>query len=108
MRIAVLGAGSMGSVFGAKLKRAGNDVILYDRDAGQIGAIAQGGLKVTDPGCEFTVTVPGTTAITDIADADMALVMVDSGATAEIAALLPDILNKTGFCADLAKWHRQC
>jgi len=45
MRIYVLGAGSIGSLFGALLTRAGNDVTLIGREE-QVRAINENGLKV--------------------------------------------------------------
>jgi 2-dehydropantoate 2-reductase len=48
MKIAILGAGAMGSVYGAILARAGdNDVWLVDRWQDHIDAIRAHGLKVT-------------------------------------------------------------
>lgn len=46
MRIAVLGAGAMGSVYGARLARAGAEVTLLDVNDAHIAAINAGGLHV--------------------------------------------------------------
>ncbi|TBX27817.1 hypothetical protein TK43_09000 [Roseovarius sp. JS7-11] len=46
MRIAVLGAGAMGSVYGARLARAGAQVTLLDVNDAHIAAINAGGLHV--------------------------------------------------------------
>lgn len=46
MRIAVLGAGAMGSVYGARLARAGADVTLLDVNDAHLAAINAGGLHV--------------------------------------------------------------
>ncbi|WP_297536079.1 2-dehydropantoate 2-reductase [Thermococcus sp.] len=46
MRIYVLGAGSIGSLLGALLARAGNDVLLIGREE-QVKAVNENGLKVT-------------------------------------------------------------
>lgn len=46
MRIAVLGAGAMGSVYGARLAQAGADVTLLDVNDAHIEAIRQNGLSV--------------------------------------------------------------
>ncbi len=45
MRVYVLGAGSIGSLFGALLARAGNDVLLIGREE-QVKAVNESGLKV--------------------------------------------------------------
>ncbi|WP_125607032.1 2-dehydropantoate 2-reductase [Lapidilactobacillus bayanensis] len=51
MKIAIAGAGAMGSRFGVMLKRAGNDVILIDSWAEHVQTINQKGLKIeTDHG----------------------------------------------------------
>ena len=39
MRIAVIGAGAMGAMFGARFARAGADVVLFDKDAAHVAAI---------------------------------------------------------------------
>ncbi len=54
MKIYVLGAGSIGSLFGALLARAGNDVTLIGRRE-QVDAINKNGLQVIGAGGEFTV-----------------------------------------------------
>ena len=41
MRIAMIGAGAMGAMFGARFARAGADVVLYDVDADHIGGDRQ-------------------------------------------------------------------
>jgi 2-dehydropantoate 2-reductase len=44
MKIAVVGAGAMGSLFGGRLKLAGNDVSLIDVNAAHVAAVRQHGL----------------------------------------------------------------
>jgi 2-dehydropantoate 2-reductase len=46
MKIAILGAGALGSVIGAELFKAGLDVVLLDKDPAHIAAIRNNGLKV--------------------------------------------------------------
>ncbi|NMG67344.1 2-dehydropantoate 2-reductase [Azoarcus indigens] len=58
LEIAVLGAGAMGSLFGARLALAGHAVTLLDVNAAHLAAINEHGLKlVTDEG-ECRVTLP--------------------------------------------------
>jgi 2-dehydropantoate 2-reductase len=53
MKIAVLGAGAMGSLFGAMLKKAGNDVVLVDVWTEHIETINRDGLLLdTDEGSQ--------------------------------------------------------
>jgi len=56
-RIAIIGAGAVGSMFGALLGRAGQDVILIGRPE-QVAAIHKGGLQVDGALGTFTVQVP--------------------------------------------------
>ena len=55
MRIAVVGAGGMGSAFAAYLARAGCDVVLVGRTPPHIDAVISDGLRVEAPdGSAFT------------------------------------------------------
>ena len=61
MRIAIAGAGAMGSKFGWHLKKAGNDVTLIDTWDRNIAAIRENGVvarvktKKLRKRCQFTV-----------------------------------------------------
>lgn len=55
MKIAIMGAGGVGSGLGAHLARAGADVTLIGRGA-HLAAIQSGGLDVTTPSARFQVT----------------------------------------------------
>src|ERR1700688_4127652 len=81
MRIAMIGAGAMGSTFAAWLARAGADVVLYDVDEPHIAAIAAARLIVATPAGEIHLSLPATSNIAEIAPVDMAVVLVDSNAT---------------------------
>src|SRR5262249_12600339 len=59
MRIAILGAGAMGSVFGAHLALAGHDVTLVDVWREHMEAVASGGLELRRPQGESTVVPMG-------------------------------------------------
>ena len=50
MKIAVVGAGAMGSLFGALLAEAGNDVWLYDVWPEHVQSILQNGLQIEREG----------------------------------------------------------
>jgi 2-dehydropantoate 2-reductase len=56
-KLAVLGAGAIGSTIGAYLTRAGRDVTLIDPWAAHVEAMRRDGLKVTAQDEEFTVRV---------------------------------------------------
>lgn len=58
MRIAVLGAGAMGSVFGARLALGGAMVTLLDVNEAHLAAIAQQGLEVDLDGTHHRLSLP--------------------------------------------------
>jgi 2-dehydropantoate 2-reductase len=55
MKIAILGAGAMGSALGALLAKAGNDVTLIDVSKETIEAINRDGLKIQDKAGDLSV-----------------------------------------------------
>jgi 2-dehydropantoate 2-reductase len=58
MKIAVLGVGAMGSLFGARLALAGQDVLLIDAAEDVISAIGENGVRLTDDMGEHIVRLP--------------------------------------------------
>ena len=50
MKVAVVGAGAMGSLFGALLAEAGNEVWLYDVWVEHVQAVNQNGLQIEREG----------------------------------------------------------
>jgi 2-dehydropantoate 2-reductase len=87
-RITVAGAGSIGCYVGGCLARAGRDVTLLTRPA-LADAMARHGLRISDlSGADHTIAPPSLRLATDadaaLAEADVVLVTVKSGATAEI------------------------
>lgn len=97
MRIAMIGAGAMGAMFGARFAAAGADVVLYDRDAEHVAAISADGLLVTDPEGEKRSHLAATTSIDAIGPVDVAVVMVDSNATRAAAEALEPVLGPDAF-----------
>ncbi|MGX1961190.1 2-dehydropantoate 2-reductase [Levilactobacillus brevis] len=68
MKIAIAGAGAMGSRFGVKLQEAGNQVTLIDNWSAHVDQINQAGLTVTtDDGVDhvYTMTAQHPEAVTD-------------------------------------------
>ena len=49
MKIAIMGAGAMGSLFGAHLARAGHEVLLVDVDPAVVAAVEVEGVVLGDP-----------------------------------------------------------
>lgn len=86
MRIAVLGAGGVGGYFGAVLARAGNDVTLLARGE-HLAAIRAHGLAVRSERESFTLPLPATDNVEELAGADLVLVAVKSYSLAEVAPI---------------------
>jgi len=101
MRIAVIGAGAMGAMFGARFAVAGADVVLFDRDAAHVAAIAAAGLAVTTPDGTRSHRLAATTDPAALGPVDMALVMVYGNATAPVAAMLAETLPPAAFALTL-------
>jgi 2-dehydropantoate 2-reductase len=101
MRIAVIGAGAMGSVFGARLQSPGIEIVLVDINEEHVQAVRARGLTLGDADGERLVRIAATARIADVADADLALVLVDSNATADVAPLLPNLLTRDGVALTL-------
>lgn len=58
MKIAIAGAGAMGSRFGIMLQKGGNEVLLIDGWKEHVDAISQHGLKANFNGEDITVNIP--------------------------------------------------
>jgi 2-dehydropantoate 2-reductase len=90
VRIAILGAGAVGSYYGALLARAGHDVRLFARGA-HLAAVRAAGLTVRTPQETFTVPVIATDQPAELAGAEYALVTVKSYGLPEIAPVAADL-----------------
>ena len=85
-RIAVLGAGAMGSVFGGRLALAGHDVTLVDVRADHVAAVRRDGLLLEGgDGGPRRVRLAATTDAGGIGAVDVVIVLAKSFAT-EVAA----------------------
>lgn len=83
MKIAILGAGAMGSLYGAMLKEAGEDVWLLNRREEHIDAIREKGLRISSRSGERTVFINATTDVKEIGKAELVIVFVKSYDTRE-------------------------
>jgi 2-dehydropantoate 2-reductase len=87
MRIAIMGAGAMGSLFGAHLAKAGHDVLLVDVDPVVVAAVEADGILVGERAVPVPITADP--AGRGTCDAVLALVKTyDTAAAAELAAPL--------------------
>lgn len=93
MKIVIVGAGAMGSLFGGKLAQAGAEVVLYDVFAEHVLAVRAKGLAIEDAS-SGAVTVCRPHASTDVADcrnADVLVIFVKSTATEDAARAFRDV-----------------
>ena len=101
MRIAVLGSGAMGAIFGSAFARAGADVIFFDSRPDVVAAISGRGLNVDGVCGETAARFPATTNAAELGKVDVALVLVDSNATTDVARVAATCLNDGGFALTL-------
>jgi 2-dehydropantoate 2-reductase len=91
VRIAVVGAGAMGSVYAALLADAGNDVWVVDTWEEHVAAIARHGLRVEGASGDRTVPLHATTDAAEAGEVDLVVIAtkaLDVGAAASGAAPL--------------------
>lgn len=89
MKIAILGAGAMGSLFGGKLSTVpGCSVLLYDINQDHIGRIVREGLVIeaSDGSAGRTVHPGATGSPAEVRGADVLIVFVKANATEKVAA----------------------
>lgn len=85
MKIAMIGAGAMGSLFGALLAEAGETVTLLDIRQDHVDAVNANGLSIETDGRRRTVRVPATSDPDRIGAVDLAFFFVKSVHTAAAA-----------------------
>src|SRR6476469_8303043 len=77
MQVTVIGAGAMGSLFGALLQRAGSAVTLVDVRAEHVAALRKRDLTIEESdGARLSVRVPTTTDASEALAADLFLLFV--------------------------------
>lgn len=84
MKIAILGAGGVGSYYGGALARAGHSVSMLARGA-HLDALRDRGLEVRTPEGSWTVPVRAVADAAEVGPADLAIVAVKSYSLEEIA-----------------------
>ncbi len=94
-RIAIIGTGSMGSVYAALLAAAGHDVWAVDAWAEHVAAIREHGLRLEGKSGDRTVRINATTEAADVGQADLVIIAtkadgVEAAARAAAAILRDD------------------
>jgi 2-dehydropantoate 2-reductase len=87
MKIAILGAGAMGTIFGAALTRAGHDVHLVDVSEDVVERLNARGTVVETDGADQTTMVPATTDPSSVGVAELVIFFVKGYQTAAAAEL---------------------
>ena len=100
LRIAVVGAGALGSFIGARLAQAGHRVVLIGR-AAHVAAILRDGLAVHGEGRVNRVALRARTELAAAHDADLVLVCVKSADTAAVALQLAPVLRAGAWVMSL-------
>lgn len=86
MRIAILGAGAMGSVFGGHLALAGHDVTLVDIRRDHMEAVARDGLDMRTPDGKSTIVrLAATSDPATLGPVELVIVLAKGFATADAA-----------------------
>jgi 2-dehydropantoate 2-reductase len=96
MKIAVVGAGAMGSLFGAMLADAGNEVWLYDVWIEHVQTINKDGLRIEREGQTRTLSIEATTDPGQIGQAELVIIFVKSTQTAAAAETARKLAGSEG------------
>ena len=96
MKIAVVGAGAMGSLFGALLAEAGSEVWLYDVWVAHVEAVNKNGLTIEREGKTRTLRIDATTDPDQIGQAELVIIFVKSTHTAAAAETARKLAGSAG------------
>lgn len=99
--IGIIGAGAMGSLYGAALANAGFSVSLVDRWLDHVDAINRDGLLVQQPTGQLRVAPVATVDARLLAPVDLAVVFVDTNSTREAALAIAPVLKDDGVALTL-------
>jgi len=101
MKIAVVGAGAMGSLFGALLSEAGAEVCLIDIWETHVAAVNSDGLTVEKEGQTRTVKLKAVTDPVDAGECDLTIVFVKSTHTCKAARTAAMLAGDQGLVLTL-------
>src|SRR5262245_6724650 len=101
MRFCVVGAGSMGSLYGGLLARAGFDVTLVDVWQEHVDAIRRDGLHLDGITGDLRIPVRATSRVEEVPPADCAIILTDANSTGDAAETARRTLGPSGFALTL-------
>ena len=93
MKIAVVGAGAMGSVYAGLLADAGNDVWAVDLWQEHIDAINRSGLRVEGASGDRTVKLSATNDCSSVGTCDLVIIATKAAGVGSAAASIGPLLN---------------
>ena len=95
MRIAVIGAGAMGSIYAARLAEAGHDVAAVDTWAAHVAAINSNGLRVEGPDGEIlSCRVRAEESLHDVGACDLYIIATKASGVAASALAIAETAPK--------------
>jgi len=96
MKIGIVGAGAMGSLFGGRLSQAGHEVLLFDINREHVEAIRRDGLIIEDlaSGQREAVHPAATTKAEQLREVQILVIFVKSAATEAVARQFSQIAGK--------------
>src|SRR5919112_1412347 len=101
MQFVIIGAGSLGCVYGANLARIGEPVTLIDVWEDHVQSIQFGGLEIDGLSGAYNVAVHATTDPAKSPKADVALVSVNAYSTPAAAEVSRTVLKDSGYAVTL-------
>lgn len=101
MKIAVVGAGAMGSIFGARFAQAGHETVLVDVAEPLVEAINAGGVTIVRGEEETTTRVPATTDPSSVGPVDVVVFFVKCYHTESAAELARPLVGADTVVASL-------
>lgn len=101
MKIVMIGAGAMGSLFGALMAEAGETVTLLDIRRDHVDAVNADGLSIERDGRRRVVRIPATTDPAQVGPVDLAFVFVKSTQTAAAARIAARLAAARGLVLTL-------
>ena len=101
MRIAVVGAGAMGSIFGARFKEAGHDAVLVDVSRAVVDRVNADGVSVTRGDEEKVTRIEATSDPASVAVADVVVFFVKCYHTASAAETARPLVGADTVVASL-------
>lgn len=101
MKIAVVGAGAMGSLFGGLLAEAGNEVWLNDLWVEHVDAINKNGLCIQRNGKQRLIPIKATVCFEEIDKVELVIIFVKSIQTRDAAETAKQLIDQDGYVLTL-------